>query len=342
MTVGDQSIPFGTRRIGDGAPVFIIAEIGINHEGDEPTCAGMIEAAARAGADAIKLQTVDPNESYAPGTPSHALFSRAILSRDATARQFDLARRLGVEPFTTCGDLPTLEWVEKLGPAGHKISSGLLTHLPLIRRVAATGRSVLMSTGMATDEDIDVAVAAVRGAPFVLLQCTSLYPAPEGALNLRAIAALEKRYRVPVGFSDHSITEEAPALAVAAGAVAIEKHFTLDTSRLDFDHRLSLDPAGFARMVKLVRRAEQMLGTGEKKPGADEIEVRKRAHRILVARRALQSGQLLAEDDVVILRSPPGAGGLAPAFLDRVVGRRIVRDVAAYAPITSEVIEGAL
>lgn len=336
----DASIPFGTRRIGGGAPVFVIAEIGINHEGDERVCARMIEEAARAGADAIKLQTVDADESYAPGTPSHSLFSRAVLSREATARQFELARRLGVEPFTTCGDLPTLEWVERLAPAGHKISSGLLTHLPLIRRVAATGRAMLMSTGMATDEDIDAAVAAVRGAPFALLQCTSLYPAPDETLNLRAIARLAERYGVPTGFSDHSLGAETPAVAVAAGAVAIEKHFTLDPTRPDFDHRLSLDSTGFAHMVQLVRKAERMLGNGEKQPGAEELEVRKRVRRILVARRALQSGQLLSAGDVAILRSPPDANGLAPAFLEQILGRRIARDIAAFSPITHDLLEG--
>src|SRR5262249_51834119 len=158
--------------------VVVIAEIGINHEGSVEACGKMITAAAGAGADAIKLQTVDPDESYAPGTASYALFSRAWLSPEATARMFGLARDLGMEPFTTSGDPATLDWVDRLRPAAHKISSGLLTHLPLIRRAAATGRSVIMSTGMSTLEDVDDAVAAAQGAPIALMQCTSLYPAP--------------------------------------------------------------------------------------------------------------------------------------------------------------------
>lgn len=338
----NATIPFGRRRIGAGHPVLVIAEIGINHEGDEAVCAAQIEAAALAGADAIKLQTVDPDECYAPGTESHALFSRARLTREGTARMFALARGLGVEPFTTCGDPGTLEWVDRLNPAAHKISSGLLTHSPMIRRAAATGRAIIMSTGMATVAEVDEAVAQAANAPVGLLQCTSIYPAPEETLNLRVIETLHRRYGVPVGLSDHALGWDVPGLAVAAGAVVIEKHFTLDPQRRDFDHRLSLDPKGFARMVEAVRRAERLLGEAEKRPVAAEVETRARARRSLVVRRAMRAGETLAAKDVVVLRTLPSRTGLAPGTLERVIGRRLALDLAAFDTITREAIEGEL
>ena len=332
-------IPFGSRRIGRGEPVLIIAEIGINHEGDEAVCARMIEAAACAGADAIKLQTVDADESYAPGTQSHALFSRAALSAEATARMFDLVRGLSMEPFTTCGDMATLDWVDRFDPAAHKISSGLLTHIPLIRQAAAKGRSLLISTGMATVADIDAALAAAKEAPLGLMQCTSLYPAAPHQLNLRVIQSLAHRYGVPVGFSDHSLGVEAPAIATAAGANMIEKHFTLDTSRADFDHHLSLDPAAFGRMVRQVRAAELMLGSPSKGPVGDEAANRLKVHRSLVAKRAMPEGHRLGADDIAVLRMLPGQGGLPPAMLEQVVGRRLRREVRAFEALSGELLE---
>jgi N,N'-diacetyllegionaminate synthase len=337
-----RAIPFGKRRIGPDEPVLIIAEIGINHEGDEETCARMIEAAAQAGADAIKLQTVDARESYAPGTASHALFSRAGLSQEATARMFDLARRLKLDPFTTCGDAVTLEWVDRLSPAAHKISSGLLTHHPLIRKAAATSRSVLISTGMATLADIDEAVVAAGGAAIGLMQCTSLYPATPRQLNLRAMQTLNERYRVPVGFSDHSLGTEAAAFAAAAGATMIEKHFTLDPARSDFDHRLSLDPSGFARMVAAIRLAETVLGKASKEPVDDEVTNKPKARRSLVARRPLPAGHCIEAADIAVLRTLPERSGLAPGLLDRVLGKRLRRNVAEFESLTADSIDGVL
>lgn len=335
-------IPFGARRIGADHPVVVIAEIGINHEGSVEACGKMIIAAAGAGADAIKLQTVDPDESYAPGTASYALFSRTRLSREATARMFDLARELGMETFTTTGDAATLDWVDRLHPAAHKISSGLLTHLPLIRRAAATGRSVIMSTGMSTLEDVDDAVMAAQGAPVALMQCTSLYPAPPDSLDLRVISTLGRRYDVPVGFSDHSLGIDAASLAVAAGATTIEKHFTLDPSRSDFDHHLSLDPKAFERMVRAIRNATAALGRAEKRLSPAQVETALRARRSLVVRRDVNAGATLAPDLVAVLRTAPDRRGLAPKWLNRVVGRRTRRNLKAFDPITAEALEGEL
>lgn len=333
---GIAPIPFGRRTIGAGHPAVIIAEVGINHEGNVDDCLRLIEAAAEAGVDAVKLQTVRAAENYAPGTESYALFSRAELSEAETRRAFDLARTLGVECFSTCADLPSFQFVESLDPVAWKISSGLLTHLPLVRRAAQTGRPVLLSTGMTGLEEAGRAVAVARqaGARHLgVFQCTSLYPAPPETLNLRVMHTLERELSVQVGLSDHSLGILAPAVAVACGARMIEKHISLDPSRPGFDHPVSLDGAGFKAMVQAVRTAEMMLGSGEKiLPGAVQENARKYL-RCLAARRDLQAGTVLADGDVAVLRLPAGHQGLPPDALDTVMGRVLTRSVSAYSAI---------
>ncbi len=321
---------------------WIVAEIGINHEGSVETCARMVEEAARAGADAIKLQTVDADENYLPGTESHVLFSRAALSREETARIFALSRDLGIAPFTTVGDVPTLEWIRRLDPWGYKVSSGLLTHLPLIQRLAALDAPLVLSTGMAEPADIDAAMAAAGtggNARVTLLHCTSLYPAPIETLNLATIGWLAERYDVPVGFSDHSLGIEAAPLAVAVGACMIEKHFSLDSSRPTFDHWLSLEPKAFAEMVARVRAAEAMLGVRPKTLSPQERTNRDRYHRAIVARRDVATGARLEEADIGFMRLQPGMRGLAPAQIDRVLGRRAARSLSRYDVIAEDMLD---
>lgn len=333
-----QPIKFGSRFIGPGHPMAIIAEVGINHEGGADTCARLIEAAARAGADAIKLQTIDADENYVKGTASHTLFSAAWLDRETTACMFALARSLGMEAFTTAGDAATLDWVERLDPAAHKISSGLLTHLPVIRHAAATGRTVLLSTGMATVAEIDDAVAATRakGAAVGLFQCTSIYPAPIATLNLAAVRWLAERSAAPTGFSDHSLGDEASVLSVAAGACMLEKHFTLDVTRPGYDHPISLDERQFAAMVKRIRAAEAMLGRPEKAPAEGERERAAIMRRIVVARRPIKAGETLSWDSVGLKRPLPGTQGLAPREAESLIGRVAARAVALDEPIRKD------
>lgn len=337
------AIPFGRLRVGPAERVVVVAEIGVNHEGDVAACARMIDAAGAAGADAVKLQTMDADECYVSGTESHALFSGCALSRDETAQMFALARRRGMECFTTVGDFASLEWVEGLAPAAHKISSGLLTHLPLVRRAAATGRTLVMSTGMAETAEIDEAVAAAReaGASAIgLLQCTSLYPTPPHALNLANVGWLARRYGVPVGFSDHSEGSEAAMLAVAAGAAMIEKHFTLDRGRPGYDHGISLEPSDFAAMVAAVRRAETMRGRAGSPPTDAEREAARRNYRCLVARRPIVAGGVFTAENLALKRPLPDRRGLAPKHYDAVLGKRSKHDLATDDPVMPDAVEG--
>ena len=332
-----EAIAFGTRRIGAGEAVLVIAEIGINHEGDAETCARMIEQAAQAGADAIKLQTIDADLNYAPDTESHRLFKAAELTREQTTRMFALARERGVEPFTTIGDLATLAWVDALNPAGYKISSGLLTCTPIIERAARTSRPLLMSTGMAEIADIDRAVEAAVAAgsrDVALFQCTSLYPAPWDTLDLAAIRWLEDRYGIPVGFSDHSTGSEAAPLSVAAGAVMVEKHFSLDPKRPGFDHALSLDPREFRRMVDSIRLAETAHGRPEKQLQPETRATRQRMSRYLGVTMPVAAGERLDETNLSFLRLANAPDALPASDFDKVNGARATRDLEAFTVLT--------
>ena len=329
-------IRFGERYIGPHHPVVVIAEIGINHEGDPEACLKLVEMAAVAGVDAVKFQTLDVDENYVPGTESHAVFSKAQLTPEETAEAFRLARILGMEALTTCGDIKTLEWVDKLKPAAHKISSGLVTHLPLIRAAAATKRPLIISTGMC---DIFLARKAVEAAKTAgaaevcLLQCTSIYPAPIDSLNLRSIRLLAEEFQVTVGFSDHSLGNEASGLAVAAGATVIEKHFSLDPSRPGFDHSLSVDLEGLKELVRTVRRAEVMLGNEEKTCSTEQEVAAQRYLRSIVARREIKSGEILSLENVGFMRTLPEKRGLPPEAWDKMLGGKALRTIFRYQTI---------
>lgn len=327
--------------MGSAEPVIVIAEVGINHEGDADTSARMIEEAVAAGADAIKFQTIDPDRNYEPGTESHRLFSTAVLDRETTARMFKITRKLGAEPFTTAGDFATLEWVDKLDPAAHKISSGLLTCTPIIARAAKTGRSVIMSTGMAEVSDIDRAVTTARDAGasgIALLHCTSLYPAPINTLSLSSIGWLNRRYGVPSGFSDHSKGVTAAALAVAAGAVAIEKHFSLDPSRPGYDHAIALDPRQFRQMLQCIREAEAARRFGTASAAADLAELRAKMSRYLAAVAPVAAGDRLDENNIGFIRLLDNRGALPASAFEWVRGARAAKDITPFTALTESLI----
>jgi N,N'-diacetyllegionaminate synthase len=331
------------RPVGKGAPCFVIAEVGINHGGDEGLCAELIGAAARSGADAVKLQTVTPDESYHPDTQSYAVFKDATLSRSANERMIAKAREVGIILFSTPGDPTALQLLFDLGMPAIKISSGLLTNLPLIAMAAAGKKPLIMSTGMARADEVQDAVKVARDAgcrEMALLQCTSLYPAPAAALNLNAMASLARIGDCPVGFSDHHPRHMAVLAAVARGASVIEKHFTLDASAPGGDHAISIEPDEFAAMMHAIREIEAMLGSSEREPVEAEAALREGRHRRLVAARDLAAGASIGADDIFLMRLPADQDALPARRLAEVVGKRTTRAVPRLAGLTSGVIEG--
>jgi sialic acid synthase SpsE len=339
-----DTITIAGRKIGRCAPCFIVAEVGINHGGNETLCADMISQAASAGADAVKLQIVTADESYHPDTESYRLFRNSNLPREALARQMSHARQAGVILFATPGDPTALQLLCDVGVPAIKISSGLLTNLPLIRLAARSGKPLLMSTGMAHSNEIDLAVAAAREAgcqELALLQCTSLYPAPAETLNLRAMEGLWRTGVAAVGYSDHHSGHLACLAAVAGGASIIEKHFTLDATQAGADHAISIEPPEFAEMVQAIRSIEAMLGSRDKAPVADEMPLRSGRHRRLVAARDLKPGERLETRDLYLMRLPADREALPADRLEHVLGRRTKRLIPRLTAVTDDMLEGA-
>lgn len=336
------TITVGERRVGVDAPVFIIAEIGVNHNGDEAACTRLIDAAAVAGADAVKIQIVDADESYVAGSLSHTTFKDRALSAEAIIRLRDHAQEKRIILFATPGDFNSLAILQQSGLPAIKISSGLLTNLPLIKKAAATGLPIIMSSGMADLGDVEAALKAAREAgakDLAILQCTSIYPTPAEHVHLRVISRLENIFGIPAGYSDHSMGPLACVAATAAGARILEKHITLDRTIPGADHAISALPDQFADMVRQVRIVEEMMGSQDKAPTPEEAEKRSGLHRCLVARRAIKADETLDATAVGLKRPLPGTRGMDANKYEAVLGRRAKHGLALDQPIEEEDLE---
>lgn len=262
MTRAMRTMDVGGRIVGEQRPTFIIAEVGINHNGDVETARRLIEAAKRAGADAVKFQTYITEQRVPTSSPIYSVLKQCELSFKDQAALQRMAHGEGILFFSTPFDAESVSFLADLGVPAYKIASFDITNRQLIRQAAAVGRPLIMSRGMATAEEIDLAVAICEEAQvaFALLHCISAYPTPDGQANLRVIGALRQRYACPVGYSDHTLGIAVATYAVAAGAELLEKHFTLDRGMPGPDQALSADPGELAELVRRARAVEEMLG----------------------------------------------------------------------------------
>lgn len=330
-----RQFQLGTKIIGQGKPVFVIAEIGINHGGSVDLAHKMIDSAADAGADAVKFQTIDADASYVPGTPSYPVFADAMLSFSEYQQLMVHCEERGVVFFTTPGDWPSLEICAQLKIPAVKISSGLMTNLPLVLASARMRVPLIISTGGAYLSEVAQLVAqleAVGGAEFALLHCVSVYPAADDILNLRAVQILQESFSCPVGYSDHSMGSVACVSAVALGACVLEKHFSLSRGLPGGDNFLSSEPGEFAALVKDVRASEQMLIGEGKIPNEQELNFRDRMRRRLVATSDIPAGELLTTAVVGLMR-PLEPKGLPPEHYETVLGMKAVRHIRRHEPI---------
>lgn len=324
--------------------VLVVAEIGNNHEGDFARAQELIHRAAEAGAKAAKFQTIVPERLVSPLQSARVeQLRRFAFSYEQFARLADTARRAGIMFLSTPFDVESVRHLDPLVPA-FKVASGDNDFVALLEAIAATGKPVILSTGMASIDDVRRACDTIekvwrgRGvAPGIVpLHCVSAYPAPAESANLLAILTLARETGRIVGYSDHTLGIEAAVLAVALGARVIEKHFTLSKTQSDFrDHQLSADPAELAELVRRVKAVQSMLGDGTKALQPVEEAVAKAARRSVVARRDLPAGHVLSVADLDWLR--PG-GGLRPGEESAVVGRPLRRAVAAGEMITTELV----
>lgn len=329
---------------------FVIAEAGVNHNGDPALAVRLVDAAADAGADAVKFQTFSADSLASAAAPKAAyqmrttsgdetqleMLRRLELSREGHELALARAQKRGLRFLSTPFDEGSADLLESLGVPAFKLPSGEVTNHPLLRHVARKGRPVILSTGMSTLDEVREAVAALRGAgckELILLHCVSNYPADPKDANLRAMKTLADAFGVPVGWSDHTPGSTTAVAAVALGAAVVEKHFTLDKALPGPDHAMSLDPAELKAFVAALREAAGALGDGVKAPRPCEEPIRLVARRSLVLRRALKKGAVLAKADLDAKR--PGSG-LPPSRADEMVGRTLARDKAADEPLTLE------
>jgi N-acetylneuraminate synthase len=331
---------------------FVIAEAGVNHNGDPALARALVDVAMAAGADAVKFQTFKVDRLLTRGAAKaeyqrrvtggeqsqYEMLARLELSPADHEMLLSYCARVGIEFMSTPFDPESARFLKRLGVRRIKISSGDVTNLPMLEVVGALGLPVVLSTGMADMAEVEAAVVTLRaaGAPdLALLQCVSNYPADPALTNLRVMDTLARAFGTPVGLSDHSIGLTVAIAAVARGAAYIEKHFTLDRSLPGPDHQASLLPDELRALVAAVRVVESALGDGVKRPVPSELPVRDVARKSLVAARDLPAGAVLRREDLDVLR--PGTG-LSPAALPAVLGRRIVRAIPHHTPITEKML----
>lgn len=338
-------------KVGNNGRAFIIAEAGVNHDGDLDKAHLLIDAAADAGADAIKFQTWVTELLCVPGAKKADYQKQGAIGED----QFDMLKRLEL-PFdwhpelqehaaqrnlvflSTPDDMESARFLVSLGVPVIKVGSAELNNHSFLWDLALLGKPLILSTGMATGPEVGAAVSTLRACkpnlPFALLHCVSAYPAPENELNLRCIQNLRKNFHVPVGFSDHTMGDAAALVAAGLGMDILEKHLTLDRTASGPDHYASADPQQFERLVNNIRAAEQMLGDGEKRVAAAEMDARRTVRRVVFYARDLSGGHILSPSDLIALRS--GEFGLGPEQLPTLEGRVLSRSVNKTTPVLPE------
>ena len=303
--------------IGIGSKIHIIAEIGINHGGDFKRCMKMINAATKAGADSIKIQTSDVDESYMPNTESYKEFKNKNFSNKELLKLKNYTESLGAIFFSTPGDLKSLMRLIKIKVPMIKISSGLATNLPLIGEVIKRKIPTIISTGFSTKKDLDDLKKFINKFNFrkiAILKCTSIYPASSTNLDLNSISFLKKKFNLPIGYSDHTIGDLAAVIAVSCGAVIIEKHFTLNKFQKGADHKISLEPKEFKLMVDKIRRVQKMLGNEEFKLKSLFKKKRKKILRYLTAKKEIKKGDIFSHENISFMRQNKRNIGLEPQY----------------------------
>jgi N-acetylneuraminate synthase len=336
------------RQVGPERPVYVVAELSANHNQDFEQAVQIIQAAKRAGADAVKLQTYTPDtmtlrsdrEQFRitggtlwDGRLLYDLYGEACTPWDWQPKLQKVANEIGLDLFSTAFDATAVDFLEEMEVPAHKVASFELVDIPLIQKIAATRKPLIMSTGMATLEEIEEAVKTAQEAgatQIALLKCTSAYPASPDDMNLRTIPELARKFNVPVGLSDHTTEIAVPVAAVALGACIIEKHLTLSRSRAGPDSTFSLEPHEFKDMVDAVRAAERAMGEVRFEVSAQEASSRNLRRSLFVVQDVKQ-GQVFTAENVRSIR--PGCG-LHTRHLKEIVGRRALRDIQCGTPVS--------
>lgn len=352
MILRVKSVFIGDRRVSTDDPVFVIAEAGVNHNGDLDNALKLVDAAVAAGADGVKFQLYRAEEQASRAAETAAYQKKTTGSKKLLdlARSYDLpweehvkiaqhCREAGIKYMASCFDTKAVDFLMSLGGECIKVGSGEITNFPLLAYMAGTGKPILLSTGMCTLQDVSDALAHIHengDSPVLVFQCSSSYPADPASANLLAMKLMSEQFDLPVGYSDHTPGTVVSVAAVAMGACMIEKHFTLDKNLPGPDHAMSLDPEELKDFVAAIRTARAALGDGVKKPHPSELETMKVARRSLVSTRPIKAGSKLTDEDVTLKRP---ATGIDPRMWETVRGRTVVVDIPEDVPITWEMLE---
>ena len=347
-------ITLGRRQIGASYPVYIIAELSANHNQDFQQAVKVIHAAKDSGADAIKLQTYTADTitirsdrdlfrikggTLWDGATLHDLYGQAYTPWEWQPKLKQVANDLGMDLFSSAFDATAVDFLQGMDVPAHKVASFELVDLPLIKKMAATGKPLIISTGMATLEEITEAVNAAQGAgasQIALLKCTSAYPASPESMNLRTIPELSRRFGVPVGLSDHTMGVAVPVAAAALGACIIEKHLTLSRELKGPDSAFSLEPHEFQTMVEAVRAGQAALGTIKFGVNADDAKSRIFRRSLFIVKDVKQ-GERFTEENV---RSIRPANGLHTRHLSEVLGKPAAHDIERGTPLSWDLVRG--
>lgn len=335
-----MKLRIGNRLIGENEPVYIVAEIGKNYNGDLNIARELIRKAAFFGADAVKFQSFRAKTVIRKETDKYAhvkesaygMHKRLELSKSDHEELFEYAKKFQIEWFSTPEDLNRVDLLDKLGVRMFKIASLDLTHYDLLKKIASKGKPIFMSTGMATLQEISKAVSIITkiNNKLAILHCVSNYPPKDENVDLNFIQCLREKYSHPIGYSDHTIGIEAPIAAVALGAKIIEKHITLDKLMEGPDHKLAADIKEFEEMVKGIRRIEKMVGCYYKTISQDELEMRSVVKRKIVAKKNIPRGTVLTKNLIEAKISKEGVG---IQNLEKFLGKKLKRAIKEDQPI---------
>ena len=309
--------------------IFIIAEAGVNHNGSLETARRLIDAAAAAGADAVKFQTFKTENLICRDAPKAAYQMETTDAAQTHEELMAYCRQKGIRFLSTPFDVDSLHDLVERGIELIKLPSGEITNYPLLREAARSGKKIILSTGMSTLDEVRNAVDVLKGSggtDITALHCNTEYPTPYADVNLAAMGTIRDEIGVPVGYSDHTTGIEIPIAAAALGAVGIEKHFTLDRNMEGPDHKASLEPDELAEMLRAVRHIELAIGSGRKEPSQSEKKNMDIARKSIVAGCDIKAGESFTEENVTAKR--PGTG-LSPMLWNQVIGQKAKRDFAA-------------
>jgi sialic acid synthase SpsE len=335
-----MNISINNKEVGDGFPCYIIAEIGSNHNNSYETAIELIDAASNSGADAVKIQTFAANQHYSKYSPKihhengkksidpYSLIESLEMNREWIPSLIKYANSKRIHLFSSPCDLEAVNLLSSLNSPAYKVSSFDITDLNLIDEIARVGKPIILSTGLADYGEIQRAVNTSTDAgngDIILLQCTSLYPAPARLSNLNAINTIRKSFNLITGYSDHTEGEHIPIAAVAMGAKVLEKHFTLDSTLSGPDHFFAMEPLDFKKMISNIRDVESAAGDGVKNgPREEEMELYKKARRSLHVTKNINKGDIITRSMLSIKR--PGFG-ISPHLIDIVIGRKAKKDM---------------